>query len=314
MDENLKKSLDALDAAADELIKKSANSKDDDELKPDDISEPDEVNEYVDKDENDESNEDEGKDLKKSDEDSDEDEDNSDEDEDTDEDEDSEDEDSDDSNEDEDKDLNKSDEPEIISGDDDDQEEGKKVIQKIVDENIKKNEDLGKSLKTSEFQSAIVDIVIKSIGQIEKDMFDKGQNDDYTSSVLAKSLKAVIDHNNALSDENSKLKQRIDGLKESMTKGFSDIMTAIEEISVEPSRMRKSVGNIHVHDRNFNKSINGNSVAGIESLQKSQVLGVLNAELYAGNQNVSVQDIISYESGAPLRPELHSLVMSKCNI
>ena len=69
---------------------------------------------------------------------------------------------------------------------------------------------------------------------------------------------------------------------------------------------------VPIYDRDFGMSRDGvKAVGGFDSLSKSQVMTILNSELYAGNQNVTAQDIISYESGAPLRPDLQSLVASK---
>jgi hypothetical protein len=66
---------------------------------------------------------------------------------------------------------------------------------------------------------------------------------------------------------------------------------------------------VNVQDRNFQKSL-GNPPAG-EQLSKSEVLATLSSELYSGNPLVTPNDIIGYESGAPLRPEVQRLVMSK---
>jgi hypothetical protein len=130
---------------------------------------------------------------------------------------------------------------------------------------------------------------------------------------MAKSMQAVLLSNKSLSAENEALKRRVNKLEKSISMGFDKVLDAIDTISTEPAHQRKSMASINVHDKDFNKSLNGSGdVGGFESLSKSQVLNVLNNELYSGNQLVTAQDIISYESGAPLRVELQPLVMSKC--
>ena len=91
-------------------------------------------------------------------------------------------------------------------------------------------------------------------------------------------------------------------------------MDSLDTSSSQPAHMRKSMVAVNVHDRDFDRSVNGvKTVGGFDTLSKSQVLGVLDNEFRSGNQNVTPSDIISYESGAPLRQDLQSLVASKVN-
>ena len=96
-------------------------------------------------------------------------------------------------------------------------------------------------------------------------------------------------------------KTQFDEMKGFMTQQF-------EELSHQPATMRKSVGNISVQDRNFAKSLAGST--GVEQLSKSEVLNKLSNMMYSGNPLVTPTDIISYESGAPLRPEVAQLIMN----
>mgnify|MGYP003291982845 CR=1 FL=1 len=118
--------------------------------------------------------------------------------------------------------------------------------------------------------------------------------------------------NKTLQTENERLTRRINKLEKSITVGFDKIMDSLDEMASQPAHMRKSMASVTVQDRDFERSIHGQQVTGgFESLSKAQVLTVLNNELYAGNQNITPSDIISYESGAPLRQDLQTLVASK---
>lgn len=272
MDNNLNKSLAALDAAADELLKKSnTDDADKDDVKPDEVSQDDDMKKCDKPD---------GDNIKKSEDDSDDDsEDDSD--------------DSDDSGEDTNKSL--------------------EDIQQDIMEDFHQDADIANGTATSEFQAAMVAATAKSLGELQYDIRQNNKNDNQIAEVLVKSFQAVIAANNQLRTDNDRLTRRLNKLEKSLDKGFESVMEAIDDLSTQPAHMRKSVSSINVHDKDFNKSVNGNGgVSGFESLTKSQVLTTLTNELYANNPEVRTQDIISYESGAPLREELKALVVSKC--
>lgn len=334
--EDLSKSLSELDAMADELLSKSVSKGEDEDVKPEEISDEFEKDEKpakkkADKKPKDEDVEDD-KDLDDDEEDDeefdDEDEDDGDdeEDDDTDDEEDEDDDDDEDvkksepsvpSDAEEDEirskanaELNKSDDDEDDFEDDDDEEE---TVEKSMRDRFEQDPLIRSQMQNSEFMSAVVDVMAKSLADVQYDLTVKSRDDNNATAVLAKSLKAVVAHNQALQLENDKLSRRLNRLEKSISHGFDRIIDSLEDMSTQPATMRKSVASINVHDRDFDRSLNGvRTVGGFESLSKSQVLNVLNTELYAGNALVSASDIISYESGAPLRDELKSLVASKC--
>lgn len=284
MNNDLNKSLAALDAAADELLKKSnADTADkDDDLKPDDVSQDDDTEGVQKCDKPDGDNIKKGdkpdKDnIKKSD------------------DADDEDEDSEDDADDEDEDTSKSLED---------------IQQEIIDD-FNQDGDIASGAATSEFQAAIVAATAKSLGELQYDLRQSNKNDNHIAGIMAKSLQAVIASNTQLRAENTKLTRRLNKLEKSLNTGFENLLEAIDSLSTQPAHMRKSIGSLNIHDKNFSQSLNG-GIGGFESLSKSQVMSVLTNELYASNPAVRAEDIISYESGAPLREELKSLVISKC--
>lgn len=337
--EDLSKSLSELDAMADELLSKSVSKGEDEDVKPEEISDEFEKDEKpakkkADKKPKDEDVEDD-KDLDDDEEDDEEFDDEDDEDEDDgddEEDDDTDDEEDEDDDDDEDvkksepsvpsdaeedeirskanAELNKSDDDEDDFEDDDDEEE---TVEKSMRDRFEQDPLIRSQMQNSEFMSAVVDVMAKSLADVQYDLTVKSRDDNNATAVLAKSLKAVVAHNQALQLENDKLSRRLNRLEKSISHGFDRIIDSLEDMSTQPATMRKSVASINVHDRDFDRSLNGvRTVGGFESLSKSQVLNVLNTELYAGNALVSASDIISYESGAPLRDELKSLVASKC--
>ena len=269
--ENLSKSLQALDSAADELLKKS-NSDDKEDIKPDDVSEDSSSDDKKDDDKDVEKGctgnmcDPDGDNLKKS-------------------------------------------EPDAAET-----EEVKKSLenfQEDVKDSFNADEDISKGVDTSEFQAALVTSTVKALGEMQYDLYNNQKNSAKATDVLAKSLQAVIASNTSLKAENDKLNRRITKLEKSLEKGIESVLTALDELSTQPAHMRKSVGSINVHDKDFNKSVNGEGTNDFDSLSKGQVMTILNNELYAGNSMVQPSDIISYESGAPLRPELKTLVVNK---
>lgn len=339
--EDLSKSLSELDAMADELLSKSVSKGKDEDVKPEEISdefEKDEKDEKPAKKKADKKpkNEDveDDKDLDDDEEDDEEFDDEDDDDGDDKEDDDTDDEEDEDDDDDEDvkksepsvpseaeedeirskanAELNKSDDDddEDDSEDDDDEEE---TVEKSMRDRFEQDPLIRSHMQNSEFMSAIIDVMVKSLADVQHDLTIKSRDDNNATAVLAKSLKAVVAHNQALQLENDKLSRRLNRLEKSISHGFDRIIDSLEDMSTQPATMRKSVASINVHDRDFDRSLNGvRTVGGFENLSKSQVLNVLNTELYAGNALVSASDIISYESGAPLRDELKNLVASKC--
>lgn len=196
---------------------------------------------------------------------------------------------------------------------DEDEELTPEEVEKDVKEDFESDELVKKSMENSEFLSSVVDILAKSMSDVQYNVQAGNRAQSAASEILAKSIQAVMTSNKTLKEENERLTRRINKLEKSISAGFEKVMDSLDEIASQPAHMRKSMASVSVVDRDFDRSLNGNAViGGFESLNKSQVLAVLNNELYAGNQNVSPSDIISYESGAPLRQDLQALVVSKC--
>lgn len=190
------------------------------------------------------------------------------------------------------------------------------------DEEDNKEDDLEKSLKTqfineantgnSEFLEAIVNVLSKSLAENVYNLQTLSGNTQASTDVLAKSLQANLGLNKSLQATVNELKRENIELKKSIAEGFSSLQDSLDSALSQPSRMRKSLAtNVAVNDKDFTHSLSG-QYSPSDSLSKSQVMGILNSELFSGNPMITAQDVISYESGAPLREEVRNLVINKC--
>lgn len=294
----LTKSLAELEAAADELLKKSKNAKDDDEKASEDTGEvtPEEVSDSGSSTDEDKNIEDENQDEDA-----------------VDEKEVALSEEVEDPEPEESVKESEPDEEEDTDADEDEDELTPEEVEKDVKDDFESDELVKKSMDNSEFLSSVVDILAKSMSDVQYNVHVGNKAQSAASEILAKSIQAVMTSNKTLKEENERLTRRINKLEKSISAGFEKVMDSLDELASQPAHVRKSMASVSVVDRDFDRSLNGSAViGGFESLNKSQVLAVLNNELYAGNQNVSPSDIISYESGAPLRQDLQALVVSKC--
>lgn len=182
-------------------------------------------------------------------------------------------------------------------------EDVEKSVEPEIVEDVKVEETVEKSVDNSRAFADAIEVLHKSITDI-------GSANNTTDGILAKSLISLINANSSLKEENHALNERLDNIEKSMGEKFDTLLDAVESMANQPANMRKSMKNVHVHDRDFAKSLNGN-VNKFDSLSKSEVLGILNDELYNNNPSVTVSDVIGYESGAPLRPELKALIENK---
>lgn len=215
--------------------------------------------------------------------------------------------------EDDEKDESKEDvKPEDDSDEEDEDVDNKEDLEKSIKSDFASDEEVKKGMDASEFLSSVVEILSKSLadaaGEIQISRADSKQS----ASILAKSLQATLSLNKSMAAEMTELKKENAELKKSIIDGLGEIKATLDEVLSQPVGMRKSVKNIQVMDRNFQKSLNGDAATGIENLSKSQIMDILVSEMHAGNQAVTAGDIVAYESGAPLHAGLVALVNSKC--
>lgn len=178
-----------------------------------------------------------------------------------------------------------------------------------IEKSFKSNNDIKKSIEASEFLEAVVECIVKSLTETQTTIQKSQSASEDAYEVFAKSLAANLRQGEAVQEQ---ISTAMDDIKKSLSEEISsmksEILGQLEEFSHQPAHMRKSMQNVNVHDKNFQKSLG--QPAG-QQLSKSEVLATLTSEMYSGNPLVTANDIISYESGAPLRPEVERLVISK---
>lgn len=180
----------------------------------------------------------------------------------------------------------------------------KEELEKSISNEFTAVESVAKSMEASEFLSAVVEILTKSLADVHYELQAGADTAQQSTTVLVKSLKASLELNKSLRTELSESST----LLKSVMGSLDELRGMVSDVLAQPVAVRKSVSNIQVMDKDFNRSLSGNASNAIDTLSKSQIMDVLSSELYKGNPSVSTQDIISYESGAPLRPELVTLV------
>lgn len=214
-----------------------------------------------------------------------------------------------DKSKDKDKDKDKSETVEDAEEEETDEEDTNKTEEEEeeeTDEDISKsfadNSSISNAMEVSEFLSALVEVTANSISNLQKSVDSSMNNTDLYIGTLAKSFNSIAKSQEVILENQDNLSTLYKSLKDNL-----DIINErMSEIESQPMA-RKSVNNIKVMNKDFQKSLGGEG----EQLSKSEVLNVLNQELYSGNPMVSPSDIISVESGAPLRRELQQLVQSK---
>lgn len=182
-------------------------------------------------------------------------------------------------------------------------------VEEPIEKSFKSNDDIKKSIDASEFLEAVVECIVKSLTETQTTIQKSQSASEDAYEVFAKSLAANLRQGEAVQEQ---ISTAMDDIKKSLSEEISsmksEILGQIEEFSHQPAHMRKSMQNVNVYDKNFQKSLG--HTAG-QQLSKSEVLATLTSEMYSGNPLVTANDIISYESGAPLRPEVERMVISK---
>lgn len=203
-------------------------------------------------------------------------------------------------------------------GDDDgdDDEPSEAEHQEIVKSVLTQDPDVDALIQHSGFAAGLVTELCKALGSVSYAVGQSRRSGDASDSLIMKSVAAVMRAQAQVTDqvaaENRMLRRQMNSMQKSMESGFQDLQNMLEQFGQQPAHMRKSMSSVHAHERNFQASLNGGAVApSAETLSKSAVLGVLQNELFNGNPHVTAEAIVGYESGAPLTPELLALVNNK---
>lgn len=170
--------------------------------------------------------------------------------------------------------------------------------------------DIAESLKSGVFAASIVDVLVKSLANITEQV--NGVRQSVTklaeaNAELAKSLAADKSGEDMAKSEGAS--KRIEDIEKSLNDRMESIQKVLNDMT---SPMRKSVAGVTVKERDFHASVEGvqapaSSGFSVDAADKREVLGMMTKSLMSGEQSpITSLDIVSFESGSPLRPEVKS--------
>jgi len=197
------------------------------------------------------------------------------------------------------------DEEEIEKSEDEEESEEeemeKKSLKKSISKKFNSKGEISEAMEVSDFLAAVVEATSESLGDMAIKLEKSLQNNYSTVSVLAKSFTSIVKSQKGI----LKQQESLGKLLKSISKKMDDLNERVEEIEQQPT-MRKSIPNVNIVNRNFQKSLGEE-----QPLSKSQILQSLMSMYEQGDSGVTTSDIITFESGAPLRPELLAKVRSR---
>ena len=172
---------------------------------------------------------------------------------------------------------------------DGDDEEDEPKIEKSFNEEIAEDETIKKGLDESEFLSAFARLQGASIDELRLSVAKSLFASEKTASVLAKSFAAIIKSQEVSQDIISKQGEVIKSLQE-----------RLDGVEKTPKARKSAVNAI---EKSFNASV------GVPTeLSKSQVSEKLTALAMSGQNGVTIEDVVNYESTGNLRPGLESVI------
>ena len=133
--------------------------------------------------------------------------------------------------------VKKSDEPEQLDDGDNNDESGEEEpeeeqtaddMEKSLKDDFQANEVIAQGMENSEFFSAVVEVLTKSLSDVQYDTMTAAKEAGAANDVLAKSMNAVIVANAALRADNERLTRRINKLEKSISQGFDKIMDSLD--------------------------------------------------------------------------------------
>lgn len=166
--------------------------------------------------------------------------------------------------------------------------------EETIEKSLKTNEEASNALEVSTFLAELTKSISDSVKGFSDNLQKSMDTNEGTLEVFAKSFGAIAQTQAKIAEAQGDLTQ----LVKSIGGKLEAVETKIEGIEMSPN-MRKSVRDVNVFDKNFKKSISDAT----NTNSKSDNLRIMNDLLVKGD-TVMPMDIISYESGSPLRPEV----------
>lgn len=180
------------------------------------------------------------------------------------------------------------------------------------------------ALQNSEFQAAVTDAMVKSIAGVTAKvdaLFESVAGLAKSQAVLAKSIVAAHTADEAITksvtSEQKSLTDKLTDMQKSLDARFDSINKSLEALGAQPV-MRKSVASVTVKNRDFNASIDGASATAatasaannFDSLNKALVLSVMEEAVLKGETAVTPLDVCAIGSGGTVSASAKEYVMN----
>jgi len=167
-----------------------------------------------------------------------------------------------------------------------------------LEKSIQSTEEGKNAFVVSPFLAEMTKQLSKSLESVQVAVNGANGTSEQVIDVFAKSFGAIARSQQSVIEQNAKLAD----LVKSMTEKLDTMSGKLEEIEGQPT-IRKSVRDISVHNKDFNKSIVGEQ----QALSKSEKISIMN-DLFVKGDTVQPMDILNIESGAQLRPEVENRI------
>lgn len=193
-------------------------------------------------------------------------------------------------------------------GDDEDEEDDtednddKEETKKSITEEFESNETIAKSLEVSEFLSEFTRVHTGVLDNLREDVVKSLETSTHTATILAKSFNAIMKSQEGLTNL---VKSQANELKEAQNL-IKSLQERLDDVEKQPA-VRKSV--VTTLEKSFEHSAGITSEGAKQELSKSEKIQRLTDMAISGQNGVTVNDVVTYESTGQLRPDLEQYLV-----
>lgn len=198
----------------------------------------------------------------------------------------------------EDKDNDGDDDKKEDKKDDDKGEDKDEDTKKSLTDEFLEDETIAKSVEVSDFLSQFTRINGDILDTLRSDINKSLETSSHTATILAKSFNAIMKSQEGLTNLVKSQASALEGQGE-LIKSLQDRLEGVEK---QPA-VRKSV--INTMEKSFDHSAGLASAGEKQELSKSEKVEKLTNMAMNGENGVTVNDVVSFESTGQVRPELN---------
>lgn len=181
----------------------------------------------------------------------------------------------------------------------DEGEEEEKEVKKSITDEFLENDKISKSLEVSDFLSEFTKINGGVLDGLRADINKSLDTSTHTATILAKSFNAIMKSQEGLTDlvksQAKEITQANDLIK--------SLQSRLDEVEKQPA-VRKSI--VTPIEKSFDHSAGLANAAEPQELSKSEKIQKLTDMAMNGENGVTVNDVVAFESTGTIRPELET--------